>query len=98
MPVLHISEADVVRDPAALLDQVRAGNEIVIEGQNAPLATLTPVHSDEPGVDLEYDVWFVAQIDEALADTRERIPSETVEAYFEKRRRASALKLLGMAG
>ena len=98
MPVLHISEADVVRDPAALLDQVRAGNEIVIEGQNAPIATLTPVQSAEPGMDLDYDAWFVAQIDEALAETRERIPSEAVEAYFEKRRRASALKLLGMAG
>jgi antitoxin (DNA-binding transcriptional repressor) of toxin-antitoxin stability system len=98
MAVLHISEADAVRDPAALFDHVRAGNEIVIEGQNAPLATLTPVQFTEPGVDLEYDAWFVSQVEEALADTREPIRSEVVEAYFEKRRRASALKLLGMAG
>jgi len=98
MPVLHISEADAVRDPAALFDHVRAGNEIVIEGQDAPIATLTPVQFSEPGVDPDYDAWFAAQIDSALADTRERIPSVAVEAYFEKRRRASALKLLGMAG
>jgi len=98
MPVLHISEADVVRDPAGLLDQVRAGNEIVIEGQHAPIATLTPVQCTEPGMDPDYDAWFTGQIDEALADTRERIPSAAVEAYFEKRRHASALKLLGMAG
>ena len=98
MAVLHISEADAVRDPAALFEQVRAGNEIVIEGQGSPIATLTPVQSGEPGADPEYDAWSIAKVDDAIADTRERIPSETVEAYFEKRRRASALTLLGMAG
>jgi antitoxin (DNA-binding transcriptional repressor) of toxin-antitoxin stability system len=98
MPVLHISEADAIRDPAALFDQVRAGNEIVIEGQGSPIATLTPTQFTEPGVDLEYDAWFVAKVEEALADTREPIPSEVVEAYFEKRRQASALRLLGMTG
>ena len=98
MAVLYVSEADAVRDPAALFDHVRAGNEVVIEGQHAPIATLAPVNFKEPGADPEYDAWFVAQVDEALADPRERIPSEVVEAYFLKRRRASALKLLELAG
>jgi antitoxin (DNA-binding transcriptional repressor) of toxin-antitoxin stability system len=98
MAVLYISEADAVRDPAALFEHVRAGNEIVIEGQDSPLATLSPVQFSEADPDPDYDAWFIAKVDEALTDTRPRIPSEVVEAYFEKRRRASALKLLGMAG
>ena len=98
MAVIYISEADVVRNPTALFEHVRAGNEIVIEGHDSPIATVSPVQSTEPGVDLDYDAWLIAKVDEAIADPRERIPSEAVEAYFEKRRRASALKLLGMTG
>ncbi|HZD48584.1 MAG TPA: type II toxin-antitoxin system prevent-host-death family antitoxin [Silvibacterium sp.] len=40
MAVIHISEADAVRDFASLLARVRAGTEIVIESNSAPVAVL----------------------------------------------------------
>jgi antitoxin (DNA-binding transcriptional repressor) of toxin-antitoxin stability system len=40
MAVIHISEADAVRDLAGLLAHVRAGAEIVIESDAAPVAIL----------------------------------------------------------
>jgi antitoxin (DNA-binding transcriptional repressor) of toxin-antitoxin stability system len=42
MAVTHISEAEAVRDFAALLTRVRAGEEIVIESDAAPVAILRP--------------------------------------------------------
>ncbi len=98
MAVLYISKAEAVRDPAALFTNVRAGFEVVIEDEGAPIARIVPPGQDEPEPDPEYDAWFRAQIEEALADPRPTIDSETVEAYFAARRRASALKILGMAG
>jgi len=38
--VVHISEADAVRDLAAILQQVQAGTEIVIERDAQPLAVI----------------------------------------------------------
>jgi antitoxin (DNA-binding transcriptional repressor) of toxin-antitoxin stability system len=40
MAVIRISEADAVRDLAGLLAHVRAGAEIVIESDAAPVAVL----------------------------------------------------------
>ena len=40
MAVIHISEADASRDFAALLARVRAGAEIVIEGDSSPAVVL----------------------------------------------------------
>ena len=40
MAVIHISEADAVRDLAGLLERVRAGAEVVIESNAAPVAVL----------------------------------------------------------
>jgi prevent-host-death family protein len=42
MAVVHISEADAVRDFAGLLDRVRAGEEVVIGSEAAPVAVLKP--------------------------------------------------------
>jgi prevent-host-death family protein len=42
MAVIHISEADAVRDFAGLLDRVRAGEEVVIGSEAAPVAVLKP--------------------------------------------------------
>jgi len=40
MAVLHISEAELARDLAAVLDRVQAGAEIVIERNARPVAVL----------------------------------------------------------
>jgi antitoxin (DNA-binding transcriptional repressor) of toxin-antitoxin stability system len=98
MSVLHLSEAELIRDPAAKLTHVRAGVEVIIEDDAAPLARVVPTELDHATADPHYDAWFVAQVDAALADTREPIASEKVEAYLAERRRHSDLKLLGMAG
>lgn len=45
MATIHISEAEAARDFAALLAQVRAGAEVVIESGAAPVAVL---HSPVP--------------------------------------------------
>ena len=42
MATIRISEAEAVRDFAALLTRVRAGEEIVIESEAAPVAFLRP--------------------------------------------------------
>ena len=40
MAIIHISEAEALRDFAGLLAQVRAGTEIVIESESQPVALL----------------------------------------------------------
>jgi antitoxin (DNA-binding transcriptional repressor) of toxin-antitoxin stability system len=40
--VVHVSEAEVVRDIAAVLEKVRQGSEIVIEQDHRPIAVITP--------------------------------------------------------
>ncbi len=42
MAVVHMSEADVVKDIAAVLAKVRQGSEIVIEQGNRPVAVIKP--------------------------------------------------------
>jgi len=42
MAVLHMSEADVVKDIVAVLAKVRQGSEIVIERGNRPIAVIEP--------------------------------------------------------
>lgn len=42
MAQVHISEADLVRDIASLLDRVQSGAEIVIERNAQPVAVLRP--------------------------------------------------------
>lgn len=42
MAVLHMSEADVVKDIAAVLEKVRQGSEVVIEHDHRPIAVIKP--------------------------------------------------------
>jgi antitoxin (DNA-binding transcriptional repressor) of toxin-antitoxin stability system len=45
MTVVHMSEADVVKDIAAVMAKVRQGTEIVIELGNRPVAVIKPSKS-----------------------------------------------------
>ena len=40
--VLHVSEAEVVRDIAAVLEKVRRGSEVVVEQNHRPIAVIKP--------------------------------------------------------
>jgi len=40
MAVLHITEADLIRDAHAILERVRAGAEIIIDEEHRPLAII----------------------------------------------------------
>jgi len=40
--VLHVSEAEVVRDIAAMLERVRQGSEVVVEQDHRPIAVIKP--------------------------------------------------------
>ena len=40
--VLHVSEADAVKNIAALLEKVRQGSEVVIEQDDRPVAVIKP--------------------------------------------------------
>jgi antitoxin (DNA-binding transcriptional repressor) of toxin-antitoxin stability system len=42
MAIVHMSEADVVKDIAAVLAKVRQGSEIVIEHGDRPVAVIKP--------------------------------------------------------
>ncbi len=98
MATLHISEADAIRDFAALLRLVQQGNEVWIEQDGECVALLGVPDPTAPGMDPEYDAIVIAKIEEALNDPRPPLDSETVEAYFAKRRHTSGLKELRMAG
>jgi antitoxin (DNA-binding transcriptional repressor) of toxin-antitoxin stability system len=89
MATIQISEADAVRDFAAVLAHVRTGSEVVIEGESAPVAVLIPPTDVAADHDPEYDAWFRSQVQEALDDPRPGIPNEEVEAEFAQRRAAT---------
>ncbi len=40
--VLHVTEADVVKDVGAVLEKVRQGTEVIIEHNNRPFAVIKP--------------------------------------------------------
>jgi antitoxin (DNA-binding transcriptional repressor) of toxin-antitoxin stability system len=42
MAVLHMTEAEVVKDIAAVLSQVRQGVEVVVEQDHRPVAVIRP--------------------------------------------------------
>ncbi len=48
-PVIHISEAEAASNFALLLDQVRAGAEVVIEHDAQPVAVVSPAAASRPG-------------------------------------------------
>jgi len=42
MAVLHMSEAEVVKDITAVLEKVRQGSEVVVEQDHQPIAVIKP--------------------------------------------------------
>ena len=98
MPVLHISEADAVRDFASVLAKVRAGSEVVIENGSTAVALLMPpameLEQAEPG----YDEWLQAEIQQTLSnDPAKRIGEVQAEEIMAERRNAALQKLQGSA-
>jgi prevent-host-death family protein len=98
MAVIHISEAEAVRDFASVLAHVRAGSEVIIDSESTPVAVLVPPTEQGIAFDPDHDAWARAQIQQALDDPRPGISEEEVEAYFTQRRAASKLKATGKAG
>jgi antitoxin (DNA-binding transcriptional repressor) of toxin-antitoxin stability system len=99
MSTIHITEAEAIRDPAAMFAHVRAGAEVIIEDENSTFACLVPraasVAAPEPG----YDEWFRAQVREGLdCDPATDIDGDVVEAEFAERRRLSMLRALEHVG
>lgn len=81
-PVLHVSEADAVRDMASILQRVRAGMEVVIERDTEPVAVvraaapvrrtiseciaLAKAHEEETGQAPTLDPDFAADVEEII--------------------------------
>ena len=86
MEPLHISEADAVRDLAAILRRVQAGAEVVIERDAQPLAVvraaaparrtiseciaLAEAHEKEAGQVPVLDSDFAAHVEEIVRDRK----------------------------
>ena len=64
--MIHISDAEAASDFAALLDHVRAGEEVVIEHDARPVAVLRPAAS-------------APALDEVFAAIAQEVPSEEWE-------------------
>lgn len=45
MAVLHISEAELVRDLHAVLERVQQGSEVVVEQERRPVAVMSPIRA-----------------------------------------------------
>ena len=69
--VIHVSAAEAASDFAALLDLIRAGDEVVIEHDARPLAVLRPA---APRSSLEQAFEAIAQ--EVPDEEWERVPSD----------------------
>ena len=93
MAVIHISEAEAVRDFAKVLSHVRAGSEVIIDSDLAPIAVLVPSAEMTTTPDAGHDAWFRAMVSQSLNDSRPDSPSDVVEAHFANRRAASLLKI-----
>ena len=88
--VLHITEADLVRDARAVLKRAETGDEIVIERDAQPVAVLraanpTPrtlsesialakAHEEETGSTPTLDPDFAADVAEIISNRRPRNP------------------------
>jgi len=85
-PVLHVSEADAVRDMAGILQRVRAGMEVVIERDAQPVAVvraavpvrrtiseciaLAKAHEEETGQAPTLDPDFAADVEEIIRNRK----------------------------
>jgi antitoxin (DNA-binding transcriptional repressor) of toxin-antitoxin stability system len=84
--VLHVNEADAVRDLASVLRKVRAGAEVIIEHNAQPLAVIRPAapvrrtisecialaegHERETGQAPVLDPDFAADVEEILRNRK----------------------------
>jgi antitoxin (DNA-binding transcriptional repressor) of toxin-antitoxin stability system len=84
--VMHVSEADAVRDLAAILKRVQAGAEVVIERDSQPLAViraaapvrrtisqsiaLAEAHEKETGQAPVLDPDFAADVDQIVRNRK----------------------------
>ena len=84
--VLHVSEADAVRDMASILQRVSAGTEVVIERDAQPVAVVRAVapvrrtisdcialakaHEEETGQAPTLDPDFAADMDEIIRNRK----------------------------
>jgi antitoxin (DNA-binding transcriptional repressor) of toxin-antitoxin stability system len=98
MAIIHISEVEAVRDFATLLDHVRAGSEVIIDGDSAPVAVLGPPAEQTAAPEPGHDEWFWSQVQQALDDRRPGTPAEEVEARFAQRRADSLSRRSDIAG
>ena len=85
-PVLHVSEADAVRDMASILQRVLAGTEVVIERDAQPVAVvraaapvrrtiseciaLAKAHEQETGQAPTLDPDFAADVEEIIRNRK----------------------------
>ena len=69
--VVRISDADAASDFTSLLDRVRAGDEVVIEHNDRPVAVLRPAAS-APSIDRE----FAAIAGEVPEEDWARVPTD----------------------
>ena len=69
--MIHISATEAANNFAALLDQVRAGDEVVIEHDKRPVAVLRPV-SPAPSLDKT----FAAIAQDVRDEEWERVPGD----------------------
>ncbi|MBV9406025.1 MAG: hypothetical protein JO211_11820 [Acidobacteriaceae bacterium] len=90
--VLHISEADLVRDVRAVLQRVETGAEIIIERDAQPVAVLraaSPVrrtisecialakaHEEETGLAPTLDLDFASDVEEIIRNRQPWNPRE----------------------
>lgn len=73
MAVIHISEDDAARDFGALMARVRAGEEVVIGPEAAPVAVLKPAAGP-----------YVRKLSESLRILKERGSTGTLDGDFGK--------------
>lgn len=94
MPILHISEADAIRDFASVLAKVRAGSEVVIEDGATTVALLLPPGIESETCEAGYDEWLQSELQQTLSnDPAKRIGEEQAEEIMAERRRAALQQL-----
>jgi antitoxin (DNA-binding transcriptional repressor) of toxin-antitoxin stability system len=83
MAIVHMSEADVVRDIAAVLAQVRQGVEVVVEQDHHAVAVIKPsqpagrmvseviAHLEARGSDAVVDEEFARDVEEGIKAQRQ---------------------------
>jgi len=69
--VIHVSATEAVSDFAALLDYIRAGDEVVIEHYARPVAVLRPA-APAPSLDKT----FAAITQDVPDEEREQVPKD----------------------